>query len=114
MSRQLNIERISFVAHSLGGLVVRKAVETLLDRTMYPMGHIMPRLHKLVTLGTPHLALLQLDSTVVTSLLHGARMHQVYFKRRTTPNVIDQLAMTDHAIITETFLYVLSQSKALA
>ena len=77
-------DRLSFVAHSAGALVVRVALTSPL------LAPALPRLHAFLTLSSPHLGTAFLDSTVVAGGLWALR-------RLGASPLIDELALADPA-----------------
>jgi alpha-beta hydrolase superfamily lysophospholipase len=53
--------RISFIAHSMGGLIVRSALQEK------EMGFLLNKLHLFVSLAVPHLGSLFPDSSIVST-----------------------------------------------
>jgi hypothetical protein len=58
-----NVMRLSFIAHSLGGLITREAIG---NECMEQYGSV---LHTLVTLGSPHLGYLFNKNSLVDSAM---------------------------------------------
>uniref|UniRef100_A0A7E4VNY6 DUF676 domain-containing protein n=1 Tax=Panagrellus redivivus TaxID=6233 RepID=A0A7E4VNY6_PANRE len=90
--------KISFLAHSLGGLIVR----TLCG--LPGMQRFAPTLHTLLTLNSPHCGLMynQRAANWGIALLQ-------WWKQSVS---LEQLTMRDHANYRDTFLYKLSQNGA--
>lgn len=77
-----NVMRLSFIAHSLGGLITREAIG---NECMEQYRHV---LHTLITLGSPHLGYLFSKNSLVDSAMW------VMKKVKDMPS-LHQLAMTD-------------------
>ncbi|VDM62994.1 unnamed protein product [Angiostrongylus costaricensis] len=90
--------RISFVAHSLGGVIVRAAV-CRKDAEKW----LTPRLHSLLTINTPHLGL----AYVGRSVNLGMQLMQWWKHSRS----IQQLSLKDEVTYYESFLFRLSRQK---
>jgi hypothetical protein len=86
-----NVMRLSFVAHSLGGLITREAIGNEC------MGQYRGMLHTLVTLGSPHLGYLFNKNSLVDSAMW------VMKKVKDMPS-LHQLAMTDAASKSQCYL----------
>ena len=95
---QGSLRRLSFIGHSLGGVIVRSAVRFLMEyRTC---------LGVFVSLSCPHLGLMYGKSKWVKAGLWVLES----FKRS---NCIKQLKMKDNSDLRQTFLYKLSESEDL-
>ncbi|GMT00986.1 hypothetical protein PENTCL1PPCAC_23160 [Pristionchus entomophagus] len=93
------VTRVSFIAHSLGGLIVRAAVAR-------PEGSwLRPRLHTLLTLNTPHLGLVYAKKTSHV----GLTLVQWYKRSR----CLAQLSLRDTNNFTDSFLVRLASSGSL-
>uniref|UniRef100_A0A0N5BXR2 DUF676 domain-containing protein n=1 Tax=Strongyloides papillosus TaxID=174720 RepID=A0A0N5BXR2_STREA len=93
-------EKISFVAHSLGGLIIR---------SMFNVSHIetlKPYLHTILTLNSPHCGLMYMDKK--TSL--GINIIR-WWKQSMS---LYQLTLRDHTNPRESFIYKLSLNSALS
>ncbi|VDO87969.1 unnamed protein product [Haemonchus placei] len=90
--------RISFVAHSLGGVIVRTAV-TRKDASDW----LVPRLHCLLTINTPHLGL----AYVGRGINLGIQLMQWWKQSRS----MEQLALKDEVSFSDSFLYRLSKKR---
>jgi pimeloyl-ACP methyl ester carboxylesterase len=97
--RSENIDRISFICHSLGGLIARRAVMEF-DKDM------RGKLHAYISLATPHLGLRYNRNTILRPLLWLAG---TWTKSRS----LSQLKMEDHRDPRQSFLYEMSKSPAL-
>lgn len=99
--QNLNVDRISFVCHSLGGIVARIAITSSLFESY------KEKFFELVTFGTPHLSLINLSHAVLNSFLG---IYQTLSKSR----CIDQLYLKDSIDHRKCLLYRLSSSKELS
>ena len=99
--RDLTNVAVSFISYSLGGLVVRAA----LNHSDFPTD-IRDRLHMFVTLATPHLGLWYNSNASLEALMN------LSIKIKTDSQSIKQLLMQDHEQVTETFLYKLCAQSA--
>ncbi|CAB3407415.1 unnamed protein product [Caenorhabditis bovis] len=98
-----SVHRISFVGHSLGGVIVRSAVGVCKE---VAMGWLIGKLHTLLTINTPHLGLAYVGRHV-----HIGMQFVKWWKRSES---IEQLALRDSLNFTQSFLYELSANDALA
>ncbi|CAJ0596242.1 unnamed protein product [Cylicocyclus nassatus] len=89
--------RISFVAHSLGGVIVRAAV--CRDEADW----LRPRLHCLLTINSPHLGLAYVGKGVNL----GIQFMQWWKQSRS----VEQLSLKDEVAFCDSFLFRLSQKK---
>ena len=85
------INRISFVSHSLGGLIVRAALQLMAEHR--------EKFHLFITLSTPHLG-------VANKLIEGGILLLRLFKRT---EVLDQLTLKDSPALADAFLSRLSE-----
>ena len=91
--------KLSFVGHSLGGLIVRAALPHL--------AAFSEHMHLLLTLSTPHLGYMHSSSRIVDAGLW------ILKKWKQSPSLM-QLSMSDSASLTNTVLYALSSSAGLS
>lgn len=91
--------RLSFVAHSIGGLIVRSALP-LLDE-------YQDKMYAFITLSTPHLGYKYSSNTLFSTGLWVV-------KKVRKSKCLEQLCMTDAENPKETFLYRLSRKPGLA
>ena len=94
------ISRISFVGHSLGGLIIRVAIRN--ERLQELSNHF----HSLITFGTPHLSQALNNHMILGAAL---RLYQSIYSAA----CIDQLYLNDHEDKRECLLYRLSQDTNL-
>ncbi|RZF40574.1 hypothetical protein LSTR_LSTR013288 [Laodelphax striatellus] len=92
----LNPNKISFVGHSLGNIIIRAAI------TRPQMKHLLPRLHTFLSLSGPHLGTLYNNSGLVN-------MGMWFMQKWKKSSSLLQLALRDAADVRQTFLYRLSQ-----
>lgn len=92
------IRKVSFIGHSLGGLIVRAAIPCLPEFQNY--------FHAYVSLGSPHLGMINSHSILMQA---GFTL----FKKVTGNNLLQQLDLSDAPRLEDTELYKLSQSKGL-
>lgn len=90
--------RLSFIAHSIGGLIVRAALPMLREYS--------GKMFTLLTFSTPHLGYFQNNISLF-------RTGFWVLKKWRKSTCLEQLAMTDNADPKETFLYRLSKTKGL-
>ena len=91
-------EKISFIGHSLGGLIIRAALPEL--------SSIKDRLHIYVSFGTAHLGYLFTDSSLIKT---GMWVLKSWRKAVS----LEQMSFTDEKNIEESFLYKMSVSEGL-
>ena len=91
--------RLSFVGHSLGGVIIRAALPYL--------NQYSGKMHLLLTLSTPHLGTKHNDSWQVKA---GFWFIKTFNKKATS---LKQISMDDAKNPRETFLYNLSQEKGI-
>ncbi|XP_031632472.1 protein FAM135A isoform X2 [Contarinia nasturtii] len=96
----LNPTRISFVAHSLGTIIVRSALSRPQLRP------ILPRLHTFLSLSGPHLGTLFNSSGLVN-------MGMWFMQKWKKSGSLLQLCMRDKSDLRKCFLYKLSQKSTL-
>jgi len=97
-STTLNIGKISFVGHSLGGVIIRAA---LCDSLLAPYLH---KLYTFVSLSVPHIGTLYPYS----ALIPGAMW---VWQKWSNSSCLLQLRLLDDPDLTKTYLYKLSQKK---
>ncbi|TMW39397.1 hypothetical protein DOY81_015523, partial [Sarcophaga bullata] len=96
----LNPTRISFVAHSLGTIIVRSAL------ARPQMRSLLPRLHTFLSLSGPHLGTLYNTSGLVN-------MGMWFMQKWKKSGSLLQLCMRDTSDLRKSFLYRLSQRSTL-
>lgn len=89
-------DRISFIGHSLGGLIIRAALPHLEEYS--------DKMFSYFSLSTPHLGYMYTSSKIIEA---GIWILQKWRKSK----CLTQLSMTDSKMIEDTFLYKLSISK---
>lgn len=90
--------RLSFIAHSMGGLIVRAALPLLSEYSS--------KMHTMLTFSTPHAGYFMNS----LSLFHvGLQILQTWRQSQ----CLSQISMADHSDPRETFMYKLSKSKGL-
>ncbi|KAF2072780.1 hypothetical protein CYY_005902 [Polysphondylium violaceum] len=95
------ITKISFLGHSLGGIVVRSALTS--DRLQPYLG----KLHTYISLSSPHLGTkFYGGSSLVTPAMW-------VWQKFTSSTCLKQLMMQDSSTLTDTFIYKLSKTKGL-
>jgi len=90
------LARLSFVAHSLGGLIVRSALPLLHEYSS--------KMFTFISFGTSHLGIVQDEISLFNT---GFWM----FKKWRKSTFLQQVSMTDHPNPRETFLFKLSKAK---
>ncbi|GMT28945.1 hypothetical protein PFISCL1PPCAC_20242 [Pristionchus fissidentatus] len=98
-SLRSSVTRVSFIAHSLGGLIVRAAV------ARPDAAWLHSRLHTLLTLNTPHLGLVYAKKTSHV----GLTLVQWYKRSR----CLAQLSLRDANNFNDSFLVRLASSRSL-
>ena len=88
--------RISFIGHSLGGLIIRASLQHLEE--------FSEKMYTYISLSTPHLGYMYTSSKIIEAGMW-------ILKRWRKSHCLTQLSMSDSKNIEETFLYKLSQSK---
>jgi hypothetical protein len=91
------VDRISFVVHSLGGLIVRSALG---QESMRPY---LKNLHTLFSLGSPHCGFIFASTALLSA---GVWVLKKIYKSK----CLEQLSLSDHSDPRETFIYKLSSS----
>jgi pimeloyl-ACP methyl ester carboxylesterase len=94
-----SIGRVSFIGHSLGGLIIRAALPRL--------EVLNSRLHAFITLSSPHLGYMNGSSRLVS-------MGLWVLKKWRKSVCLKQLSLTDSPHPAQTFLFELSQNQGLA
>lgn len=92
--------RVSFIGHSMGGLVIRKALE---NKKLKP---IRERLHTYISLATPHLGTVYSDSQLVS-------VGQWALSKFKKTSALKELALQDAFSLTKTTIYQLSENNVL-
>jgi hypothetical protein len=94
----IGLKKVSFIGHSLGGLIVRAALPYL--------DQLSPKMDSFISLGSPHLGIANNDSLLIKT---GLAMIQKF-----TPNqLLKQLDFSDEKSIEDTQLFKLSQLPGL-
>lgn len=93
------LDRLSFIGHSMGGLVIRAALPLLSD--------LRRKLHFLVTLSTPHLGYITKSSALVDLGLW-------VLKKMKNSLSLNQVTMKDNSDPRKCALYTLSQYEGMA
>ena len=93
-----NFSKISFIGHSLGGVIIRQALTHLKD--------IRPYCFSFLSLSSPHLGCRKNKSMLVS-------LGMKYLKKVRKDYVITQLQLDDHENIKETFMYELANKDCL-
>jgi len=91
-----NLGRLSFIGHSLGGLIIRAALPYLEEYA--------DKMHLFMTLSSPHLGYMYHSSKIIDAGLW-------FLKKWKKSKCLDQLTMTDAPKVEDTYLYKLSKSK---
>ena len=90
------MSRLTFIGHSLGGVIIRAALPHL--------EKYKDKFHGYLTLCSPHLGYMYKSSKLITTSMWVLKS----WKKST---VLNQLTMTDNKTIEQTALYRLSQVK---
>jgi len=92
------LERLSFVGHSLGSVIVRAAL------TQAHLAPYLPKLHTLLSLTSPHVGFFFAPGIVNTA---------VWILRRLQKSLaLEQLSLSDHSDVRKSFIYKLSAESA--
>ncbi len=91
--------RISFIGHSLGGVIIRTALQYL--------GDFKDKMFTYLSLSSPHLGYLYNQSKIIDAGIW-------ILKRWKKSLCLQQLSMTDASELKDTFLYKLSQTSCLS
>ncbi|CAI5438064.1 unnamed protein product [Caenorhabditis angaria] len=102
----VDYDRISFIAHSLGGLIVRNMIGKEAEMEEETRKKLIPKLHTLMTLNSPHLGLAYMGKHV-----HWGVNFVQLFKKSTS---VYQMSFRDKSKIEETFIYELSKNGAFS
>lgn len=94
----LNFWKISFIGHSLGGVIIRAALPHL--------GQYKPKFFSFVSLSSPHLGCRQNKSSLVN-------LGMAFMDKFQKDVVISELNMNDHENPRETFMYKLAKNDHL-
>ncbi|KAL5015813.1 hypothetical protein ScPMuIL_005402 [Solemya velum] len=92
--------KISFIAHSLGNIIVRSAL------SRPELAHLIPRMHTILSLSGPHLGTLYNNSGLVN-------MGMWFMQKWKKSGSLLQLSLKDHSDPRQSFLYKLSQKPGL-
>ena len=93
------ISKISFIGHSLGGVIIRSSLMYLQD--------LKPKLHTFMTLSSPHLGYIHGGSKLVSTGMW-------FLKRWKKSRCLQQLAMQDNNDLKSTVMYRLSEHEGLS
>lgn len=96
--KKMFLNKLSFVGHSLGGIIVREALKHL--------GGFRAKMHAYISLGSPHLGYMYNSSSLV-----DAGMWLI--KKWKKSDSLKQLSMTDTSSKEDSFLFKLSQDDSL-
>ena len=96
--KQAELKRLSFIGHSLGGLVVRAALPHLLQ--------YKDLMHTFISMNTPHLGCTNGYSTLVKTGLS-------VFSKFKGHKSLSQMNLSDTSDMKESFIYRLSKSKGI-
>ena len=91
--KKMFLQKLSFIGHSLGGIIVREALKSL--------GAFRNKMHAYISLGSPHLGYMYNSSSLV-----DAGMWLI--KKWKSSDSLKQLSMSDVADKEECFLFKLS------
>jgi pimeloyl-ACP methyl ester carboxylesterase len=90
--------RISFIGHSMGGLIIRAALPYL--------EQFAPKMHMFMTLSSPHLGYMYNTSRLIDAGMWVLKKVRRY-------RCLQQLSMSDHTDPRQTLIYELSMKKGL-
>jgi hypothetical protein len=94
---QLYFAKISFICHSLGGLIAKAAVNAL------QFAELLPRVQNLITFGTPHLSLAMHDHQMINAAMG---VYSIFAKTK----FVDQMYMKDGETLDDCLIFKLNQS----
>jgi hypothetical protein len=92
------LEKLTFIGHSLGGIIVREALKHL--------GSFRAKMHAYISLGSPHLGYMYNSSSLV-----DAGMWLI--KKWKQSDSLKQLSMTDTSNKEDSFIFKLSKDDSL-
>jgi hypothetical protein len=92
------LQRLSFIGHSMGGLVIRAALPLLSD--------LSSKMHCLITFNSPHLGFVEQSSAFIDTGIWLASIFQPQM-------ALSQISMQDSQTISDSFLMRLSQYQGL-
>lgn len=98
LNQHLEVSKISFIGHSLGGLLVREAIQHLSE--------FQSLMHSFMSLSSPHLGCRKNKSFLV-----GLGMK--YLNKFKKDKIINQLQMDDTSKLHQSYLYLLAQNDKL-
>ena len=93
-----DLKKISFIGHSLGGLIIRAALPHLVQYS--------DKMHTFMTFSSPHLGYMYNSSKLVDAGMW-------FLKKWKKVKSLKQLTMADSSVLEETFLYQLSSYPGL-
>lgn len=93
-----NLGRLSFIGHSLGGLIIRSALPHL--------EQFAPKMHLFMTLSSPHLGYMYNSSKIIDAGMW-------FLKKWKKSTCLQELTMTDAPNMEDTYLFKLSKNKGL-
>ncbi|OAF65464.1 hypothetical protein A3Q56_06830, partial [Intoshia linei] len=99
-SDNFNVEKLSFIGHSMGNLIIRSAINS------YKFSHFQRLFHTYISIGGPHLGLNYTGSKLVKA---GVWCIQKLLKSYS----MSQMTMNDSSDYKETFIYKLSRLNGL-
>ena len=91
--------RISFIGHSLGGIIIRASLEHLQEYS--------DKMFTYISLSSPHLGFLYNSSKIIDAGIW-------LLKKLKKSECLKQLSMSDHSDLRKTFLYELSKKNGLS
>lgn len=92
-----SITKITFICHSLGGVIIRAALPYLLE--------FKDKFYSFLTMGSPHLGVLNSESHIK----FGTWVSEIYYDSSS----VNQLRLADADKVEHTFMYQLSQKEGL-
>ena len=93
-----NLEKLSFVGHSMGGLICRAAFPLL--------SQYQDRFHTFCTFGSPHMGYMYKSTKLFNTGMW------IFRKWNKQPS-LSQMAMDDHTVVEQSFIYKLSEKPGL-
>ncbi|KAI3633057.1 hypothetical protein MIR68_009132 [Amoeboaphelidium protococcarum] len=102
----LLVNKLSFICHSMGGLVARVAVESEV------LEQYKDCLYQLITVGSPHLGMIGLQNQSLSMLSQLAKLR--YMGIFNGGNCLDQLWMRDHTDLRQSFIYKLNSNSSIS
>ena len=107
----LRFIRLSFIGHSLGGVIIRAALPYLED--------FADKMHSFMTFSSPHLGYMQNSSVFIDAGINDKRLSfnllgMWFLKQFKRSKCLKELTLTDAPNIEDTYIFKLSKMKGMA